>query len=104
MQPSRFIQQAIPRIRGSKQHTSTSDPPIQTFTNQTSQIRETKNRAYDLPREDHCTPESFRSLPNEVRWKNLLRHLHRSAACRKLALIFVCRMLELAKGFEPLTP
>jgi hypothetical protein len=43
----------------------------QTLSSQTSQTRETKNRAYDLPREDHCTPENFRI---EVRWKNLLRH------------------------------
>jgi hypothetical protein len=69
-----------------------------------SQIRETKNRAYGLPREDHYTPEY---VPNGVRWKNLLRrHLPSSAVCRKLVLNFVSglsSLLELAKGFEPLT-
>src|SRR5271169_6360394 len=42
------------------------------FANQTSQIRETKNRAYEFAarRSLHAG-----SVPNEVRWKNLLRHL-----------------------------
>ncbi len=68
-----------------------------------SQSRETKNRAYGLLREDHYTPEY---VPNGVRWKNLLRrHLPNCAACRKLVLNFVSglSLLELAKGFEPLT-
>jgi hypothetical protein len=38
------------------------------------------------------------TFPNEVRWKNLLRRL---TPCRKSVSQF--RMLELAKGFEPLT-
>ena len=48
-------------------------------------------------------------VPNEVRWKNLLRHLvaetKPSAACRKpLNSLPAFHMLELAKGFEPPTP
>ncbi len=42
----------------------------------------------------------------ECVWKNLLRrHLPNCAACRKLVLNFVSglSLLELAKGFEPLT-
>jgi hypothetical protein len=45
------------------------------FAKQISQIRETKNRAIGLPREDHYKPDK---VPNGVRWKNLLRrHLPR---------------------------
>jgi hypothetical protein len=58
MQPLRFIQQAIPRIRGPKQHTSTAGPPIrvsQNFANQGNQ--ESRLR---ITREDHYTPEKFR--------------------------------------------
>jgi hypothetical protein len=59
----------------------------QVFTNWFSQIRETKNRAYGLPREDHYTPDK---VPNGVRWKNLLRrHLLSPAACRNFAAEFV---------------
>jgi hypothetical protein len=32
----------------------------QTFANPISQTRETKNRATNLLREDHCTPDQFR--------------------------------------------
>jgi hypothetical protein len=35
-------------------------PRSSTFTNRLSQIRETKNRATNLLREDHCTPEPIR--------------------------------------------
>jgi len=53
----------------------------QVFANWVSQSRETKNRAYGLPREDHYTPEY---VPNGVRWKNLLRrHLPSPTTCRK---------------------
>jgi hypothetical protein len=49
------------------------------FANWVSQIRETKNRANGLLREDHYKPDN---VPNGVRWKNLLRrHLPSSAAC-----------------------
>ena len=55
----------------------------QVFANWVSQSRETKNRAYGLPREDHYTPDN---VPNGVRWKNLLRrHLPSTAARRNLA-------------------
>jgi hypothetical protein len=45
-------------------------------------------------------------FPNEVRWKNLLRHLEFRCLPEVRFLIFVSdlRILELAKGFEPLTP
>ena len=48
-------------------------------------------------------------VPNEVRWKNLLRHLVAEnkpfAACRKPPnSLPAFHMLELAKGFEPPTP
>jgi hypothetical protein len=45
-----------------------------------SQIRETKNRAYGLPREDHYTPDN---VPNGVRWKNLLRRRLPNPAARR---------------------
>jgi hypothetical protein len=44
-------------------------------------------------------------FPNEVRWKNLLRHLRipqPAGSCSELCPAF--HMLELAKGFEPPTP
>src|SRR5208282_4917181 len=66
---------------GLSQHTHKL-PPSPTRISQTkfSQTRETKNRAYGLPREDHCTPDN---VPNGVRWKNLLRrHLPSPVACR----------------------
>jgi hypothetical protein len=57
--------------------------PARSPQNKFSQTRETKNRAYGLPREDHCTPDN---VPNGVRWKNLLRrHLPSTAARRNLA-------------------
>jgi hypothetical protein len=56
-------------------HFSTSGPNPE-FANQTSQIRETKNRAYEFTarRSLHAGIVPNR-VPNEVRWKNLLRHL-----------------------------
>ena len=102
------MQSSLPSSRQPRQPTRKLSPPtrlLQTkfFTNWFSQIRETKNRAYGLPREDHYTPEY---VPNGVRWKNLLRrHLLSPAACRNLSLNSFpdFRILELAKGFEPLT-
>jgi hypothetical protein len=47
----------------------------------------------------------FDIVPNEVRWKNLLRHLKNPATCRKPPnSLPAFHMLELAKGFEPPTP
>src|ERR1700721_360108 len=50
MQPLRFI------LRTTSRWTCA----IQTLKNSLSQIRETKNRACEVQREDHCTPEPFR--------------------------------------------
>jgi hypothetical protein len=73
-----------------------SPPPTGLSQTKFPQLRETKNRALDLPREDHYKPDI---APNEVRWKNLLRRrLPNPAACLTSIL------LELAKGFEPPTP
>jgi hypothetical protein len=85
--------------RGLRQHTSVFRFAKQSFANQTSQPRETKNRAYGLPREDHYTPDN---VPNGVRWKNLLRrHLPSTAAHRNLAsgISFLdCRITGAGEG------
>jgi hypothetical protein len=100
---------------GPGQHTSACRLRIH-FHKQTSQIRETKSRKSGIAPSNYRAKITYAgSVPNEVRWKNLLRHLvaetKSSAACRKFALkkfaLNLCpafHMLELAKGFEPPTP
>ena len=74
----------------------------QVFANWVPQTRETKNRAYGLPREDHYTPDN---VPNGVRWKNLLRrHLPSSAVCRKLVLNFVSGLFHYWSWRRDLNP
>ena len=71
MQPSRLIPQTISRIADRGSTLLLSAFPS-TFITRLSQIRETKNRATNLLREDHCTPDPIRM---KCVWKNLLRHL-----------------------------
>jgi len=76
MQPSRFIQQATANPQTEAAHFCSGPPSLvhpATFSQTSfSQIRETKDRAYEFNarRSLHAG-----SVPNEVRWKNLLRHL-----------------------------
>jgi hypothetical protein len=76
----------------------------QTRFSQTSQIRETKNRAYEFAarRSLHAgkVPNVF---PDEVRLEKPVAPPKSSAACRKFLNSFPAHMLELAKGFEPPT-
>jgi hypothetical protein len=68
-----------------------------------SQIRETKNRAYGLPREDHYTPESFRMECVGKTCCAAYRVLLPAGNSFPAEFVSGLRMLELAKGFEPPT-
>ena len=109
-----FIQQTSLRIDGPRQHTSASALPT-TFTNQTFASPNFAKQGNQESRYELTARRSLHAgivanrVPNEVRWKNLLRHLvaetKPSAACRKpLNSLPAFHMLELAKGFEPPTP
>jgi hypothetical protein len=80
--------QRSPETRGLRQHTSLFRfAKLEFGQPDFSQIRETKNRAYELQREDHCTPEYFRM---KCVWKNLLRrHLEFRCLPEVCFLIFV---------------
>jgi hypothetical protein len=101
MQPLRFIPQANSRIRTDAAHFYFG--PTRLDFRKPRKSGKPRIAPMNLPREDHCTPEKFRILfPDEVRWKNLLRHLE----FRCLPEANSCpafHMLELAKGFEPPT-
>ena len=109
MQPLPFLVQAISRIRRARQHTSASGPPIN-FHNQTFANQGNQESRYEFAARRSLYAGSVPNIaPSEVRWKNPLRHLVAetkiSTACRKFALnsFPAFHMLELAKGFEPLT-
>jgi hypothetical protein len=103
MQPLPFIfnQRIIFVNPQARQHTSASGPQVnfykQTFANQGNQE---SRHEFTARRSLHAGTD-----PNEVRWKNLLRHLRipqPAGTCFELCPAF--HMLELAKGFEPPTP
>jgi hypothetical protein len=101
MQSLRFIQQARdPQTDAAHFY---SGPPKLLFRNQTFAKSDLANKGNQESRLRLAARRSLHagSVPNEVRWKNLLRHLE--FCCLPEIHFPDLRMLELAKGFEPPT-
>src|ERR1700740_3543162 len=114
MQPSRltFIPQAILHSAGQFESADRGSTLLlrvrQTRIAQTSQIRETRNRATNLQREDRCMPDQFRIyFQMKCVGKTCCATRLRNQEFRSLPEValnsFPAHMLELAKGFEPPT-